>query len=65
MADKMDWCKYFFDIEADPEAVTPRITVRQMFEAREHLLVCDACYNRTERVVANTTRERFLDRGIN
>lgn len=61
----MDWCKYFSDIEADPAAITPQITVRQLFEAREHLTKCDECNNRVERVVAQQPKEPFIKPGEN
>jgi hypothetical protein len=63
--EKMDWCKYFRDIEDNPKAITPRITVRQLFEARDHLSGCDVCNNRMERVAAKAPKEVFPHRGEN
>lgn len=63
--EKMDWCKYFRDIEANPEAITPRITVRQLFEARDHLMGCDTCHNRMERVTAKEPKDSFPKRSEN
>lgn len=56
----MDWCKYFSDIEADPSAITPRITVRQLLEAREHAHNCDVCNNRIERVLARVDKRNEI-----
>lgn len=61
----MDWCRYFLDIQKDPEAITPRITVRQLLEAREHVYKCDQCFEITQRVLADAPTERFPERGTN
>lgn len=50
---EIDWCEYFSNIEADPHAMTPRLTIRQFFEARDHARECQDCYDRIERTVAN------------
>jgi len=49
--DKIDYCKFFSDIEKDPTALVPALTVRQYLEARDHVMNCDNCFNRTERVL--------------
>lgn len=64
MNDPIDFCKYFADIEADPAAVPPRLTVRQFLQAQEHVYGCDACYVRMERVAARQSQQ-FPERGIN
>lgn len=53
----MDWCKFFADIEANPYGITPRITVRQLYEAQEHVRNCDSCNLRVERVNARAPKE--------
>ena len=65
MAEKIDWCKYFGDIEKDHSAITPRITIRQLYEAREHVRGCDACNVRVNKVLAQAPKERFPERGEN
>lgn len=57
MSDQTDWCKYFADIEADPYATTPQLTVRQFLQAREHIYGCDNCNNRVERVLAREPKQ--------
>lgn len=57
MDSPVDWCKYFQDIERDPRAITPRITVRQWLEARNHIQNCDPCSNRVDRVLASAPPE--------
>jgi len=48
-----DWCRLFADMEVDPSAIiTPRLTVREFYEAKTHTLLCDICYNRVLRVDA-------------
>lgn len=65
MQNPVDWCAYFGAIEKDPEAITPRITVRQLMQAREHVYECDKCYEITQKVLANAPQEQFPERGIN
>lgn len=65
MVDPIDWCKYFADIEADPSAITPRLTVRQWLQAREHVYGCDSCNLRVERVLAKEPKEQLPDIGMN
>ncbi len=54
---KMDFCKFFSDIEKDPTAIVPPMTVRQLLEAREHVMGCDTCFNRTERVLKKAPKK--------
>lgn len=56
---KIDWCSYFKKLEDDPSAMTPNITVREFMQAREHLYGCDACFNRSERVIAKAPKDPF------
>lgn len=65
MESPVDFCKYFSDIEKDPTAHPPRLTIRQFFEAREHLQNCDNCSNRVDRVMASAPEEPFPPRGEN
>lgn len=65
MEEPIDWCKFFADIEKDPKAIVPRITVRQMIQAREHLANCDNCDLRMQRVEANAPKPKFPERGTN
>lgn len=48
-----DWCQFFMDIEANPTAIIPDLTVREYLQARNHVMSCDSCLTRTERVLAN------------
>ena len=56
----MNWCDYFKDIEANPFAMTPRLTVREFFEARDHAKTCKECYGRIERVVESNPGQSEL-----
>lgn len=55
-----DWCKYFADIEADPTALTPQITVREYLQARDHLQNCDVCFNSSERVLSKYSKNKTI-----
>jgi len=46
-----EWCKFFADIEKDPKAITPRITVRELLYARDHIEHCLVCSGRVDRVL--------------
>jgi hypothetical protein len=48
----MDFCQFFRDIEKDPTAIVPELTVREYLAARAHLASCDDCYQVAERVAA-------------
>lgn len=61
----MDWCTFFSNIERDPAAITPRITIRQMLEAKNHLQSCDLCYDRSERVLAKEPKDDTPKIGFN
>ncbi len=56
----MDWCKFFSDIEKDPFAKVPSLTVRQFFEGKEHARACKDCYDRIERTVASNPDKPIL-----
>lgn len=57
----MDFCEFFRNIEADPYAITPPITVREFIQLRDHLHSCDTCYNRSERVLAKDNVRKLKD----
>lgn len=57
---KMNWCKFFADIEANPKALVPRLTVREYYEAKQHSEDCDVCNNRVQRVLAKTPKEAIF-----
>lgn len=59
---KIDFCKYFADIEADPSAKTLHLSVREFLQAKQHVYDCDVCYNRMLRV---TAKEQYPDRSQN
>lgn len=65
MIDPVDFCKYFSDIEADPSAIAPRLTIRQFLQAREHIYGCDVCFNRSERVLVKAPKDVFPSQGTN
>lgn len=65
MKNQLDFCKFFQDIEANPTAIVPRLTVRQFYQAKEHLAGCDACYNRVERVNARAPKQEYPNGGNN
>lgn len=61
----MDWCKFFADIQRNPDAITPPITVRQLQEAREHVRECTTCWAITEKVVKENEEPEFPERSKN
>lgn len=63
--EEFDMCKFFADVEADPHAVTPPITVRQFNQLREHMFDCDTCYNRVQRVFADNPNDSTPMPGLN
>ncbi len=65
MRNQIDWCKFFANIEANPKAYPPRLTVRQQLQAREHLYGCDVCFNRSERVLAKPRQNKFSIEDMN
>lgn len=62
---QIDFCKFFSDIEANPEAITPQLTIRQFFQARVHVYNCDTCFNAAQRVLAQAPKDTFPDMGTN
>lgn len=52
-----DYCKFFQTIEENPQEEV-EVTVREMIEAEEHLRGCDACFNRSERILAKAPKEQ-------
>jgi len=65
VTEPINWCTYFANIEENPKAITPKLTVRQFMEAREHLHRCDVCFNRSERVLAAAPKDVFPKSGEN
>jgi hypothetical protein len=61
----INWCEFFQKIEKDPSAITPRITIRQILQARNHVYDCDVCFNRTERILAKAPKESLPKHGEN
>lgn len=57
-----EWCKFFQDIEKDPTAITPRLTVRDLYAAKDHIDECPECFASSDRVIANTPPETPMDR---
>jgi hypothetical protein len=50
----IDFCKFFKDIEKDPSAITPQLTVGQFLQARAHIATCDACDAIVDKVVGKS-----------
>lgn len=51
-----DMCAFFRAIERNPEAIVSGLTVRDMLYLRQHIQMCDECYEITNRV-----NERYKD----
>jgi hypothetical protein len=60
-----DYCRYFAQIEADPSAIAPQMTVREFMGAKEHVKVCDVCSNRVDRVLAKAPPEEGPNVSVN
>ena len=56
---KRDYCRFFADIEANPTAIIDDLTIQEFLEARDHLYSCDACFNRSERVLKNNPKNQI------
>lgn len=66
MKEPINWCKYFADIEADPQAITPRVTVKQLYiDAVEHIRSCEKCNASVDRVYSQMPKETFPKPGEN
>jgi len=52
----INWCEFFQGIESNPTAIVRPITIRQFYQAKEHLNNCDVCYNRSERVLSKAPK---------
>lgn len=53
MTERFDgnFCRYFANIEKDPKAVTPQMTVGEFLQARIHVGECKACAECVDRVL--------------
>ena len=56
-----EWCDFFKDIEADPTAITPLLTVRDLQEAKAHATECRDCSAIIDRVLASEPPKTFRD----
>lgn len=52
-----EWCVFFADIEKDPKAITPRLTIRDMLAARDHVANCQVCTDSIDRVLESAPPE--------
>lgn len=56
-----EWCVFFQNIEKDPSAITPRLTVRDMIAARAHIDECKWCSASMDRVLSSAPPETLAD----
>ena len=61
MKDSIDFCEYIADIEANPKAIAPPLTVRQFYALREHVNGCKTCSTRVDRVLASAPKQNRTD----
>lgn len=61
----LNFCKFFADIEADPYAIVPQLTVKQFWDARNHIRLCDICAERVDRVLEDNPKDPFPKPGEN
>ncbi len=40
-----NWCQFFRDIEKDPTAIVPPMTIGDMYKARAHVEGCPRCFS--------------------
>ena len=45
-----NFCKFVADIEADPEAIVSNLTIQEYLLLRQHIYLCEDCYDAVERV---------------
>jgi hypothetical protein len=56
-----EWCQWFTAVDANPTKIIPGLTIREIYEAREHLHNCDECYVRHQRVISSAPPQTFMD----
>ena len=53
----MNWCKFVTNIEKDPNAIVPKITIGQYLELREHVHNCQNCWDSMNRTLDKDKKE--------
>jgi hypothetical protein len=56
-----EWCTFFANIELDPKAITPRLTIRDMLAARAHIGECQTCADSVDRVLDSAPPENPMN----
>lgn len=56
-----DYCEFFRNIEKAPEKIVSGLTIRDVYNLRDHLVTCDACFQITENMLANAPPQTFMD----
>lgn len=52
-----EWCQFFQDIEKNPRAIVPPLTVRDYLEAEQHMAKCKDCQDSSDRVLSQEPPE--------
>ena len=56
-----EWCEFFRDIDKDPAAITPRLTVRDLLAAKAHVHKCADCDAVLDRVLGDAPVRSVMD----
>lgn len=55
-----DFCKYIRDIETNPRAIAPALTIREFIQLRDHVYKCAECLKCVENTLEKATPEDFI-----
>lgn len=56
-----EWHIFFQNIDKDPSQITPRLTVRELLAAREHVHQCEECMAIVDRVLENAPPKSIVN----
>jgi hypothetical protein len=56
-----EWCVFFQDINNDPAAITPRLTVRDLMAAKDHIHNCKVCMAIVDKVLGDAPVRSVID----
>ena len=56
----MDCCKFFRDIEKNPDKIVSGLKVKEYYEAKEHLKIYHNCAELSKKVLAQTVPEESI-----
>ena len=60
-----NWCEFFKLVEQDPFALVTDFTIRDYYEARQHVNICVPCQESADRVLAKHKKDDGNTIGFN